>query len=448
MAGEEAMNASVGARLREARIASGLTQEQLGRGVATKGFISLVERGRATPSLPKLRVLADRLGRPISFFFVEAPDQELSYLLKAAELAIKAGEPQQSLALCDEAASLQCTANERAELLCLRGRAFCELGHRAEALTALQEAAAGTPIDDPLLSARIYAELGYVLELEERFNAAAEANLRSLAWLDKCKHAYPDLRARVLTNVAGNCYILGQHSQAVAYLEDALAAATDSESLLRLANAHMAMGITARASNDLQAALEHCDRALELHRRIGQDHAVNRILNNLGDVHFAAGRLAEARAAQERCLQRGAELNDLVAVAAAAGELARYAIEAGSFLDAVHLAARGGAAALASGDHVRQALCLAIEGRALDGLGRHALAGRRFRRALRLLAGVGAAAKLAEVCAMYSKVLSNRGDAGRALDFMNLAFHRNFDQLERYLGPHGRRARGGGVKGK
>jgi len=441
------MNASVGARLREARLASGLTQEELGRGVATKGFISLIERGRATPSLPKLRVLADRLGRPISFFFVEAPDQDLSYLLKAAELAIRASEPQRSLTLLDEAAGFPCTANERAELQRLRGMALSELGHRAEALTSLQEASAGAPTDDAELSARIYAELGYVLGLEEQFNAAAEANLRSLAWLDKETAASPDLRAWVLTNLAGNCYSLGQNIQAAAHLERALDAATDSESLLRMAKAHMAMGITARASGDLQAALQHCDRALELHRRIGEERVANQIFNNLGDVYFAAGRLAEARAAQERCLQRAVELNDQVAVAAAAGELARYAAGEKSYNDAVRLAQRGLAAAITAGHHLRQALCLAIEGTAREGLGQHGQADRRFRQALRLLKERGAAAKLAEVCAMYSKVLSGRGEHRRALAFMQMAFQRNFDQLERHLLTHGRSESGGDAGG-
>src|ERR1700682_3690720 len=383
------MEASVGARLRAARLASGLTQEQLGRGVATKGFISLVERGRATPSLPKLRVLADRLGRPISFFFVEAPDQDLSYLLKAAELAIRASEPQRSLALLDEAAGFPCTANERAELQRLRGMALCELGRRLEALTSLQEASAGAPTDDAELSARIYAELGYVLGLEEQFNAAAEANLRSLAWLDKDRQPSPNLRAWVLTNLAGNCYSLGQNAQAAAHLERALDAAIDSESLLRMANAHMAMGITARAGGDLQGALRHCDRALELHHRIGHDRVANQILNNLGDVYFAAGRLPEARAAQQRCLRRALELNDQVAVAAAAGELARYAVEDGSYLDAVTLAQRAAAAAIKAGDHVKQGIALAIEGTACEHLGWHGSADRRFRRALRLLAARG-----------------------------------------------------------
>ena len=441
------MNASLGARLREARLASGLTQAELGRGVATKGFISLIERGRATPSLPKLRVMADRLGRSVSFFFVDAPEQSLGYLVKAAELALKAHEPARALTLLDEASALQRTANERADAQRLRGMALCDLGRRAEALAALQDASAGAPADDADLGAAIYAELGYLLGLEERFNAAAEANLRALAWLDKSRAGDPDKRAWVLTNLAGNCYNLGQSREAAAYLEDALAAAVDSESLLRMANAHMGMGITARADGDLEIALRHCDQALELHRRIGQQKVANQIMNNIGDVHFAAGRLTEARQAQLQCLQQAQEFGDQVATAAAAGELARYAMEEGHSEEAVSLTRRAVAAALEAGDYLKQAVYLALEGKAWEQLGRPGRADRRFRRALRLLAERNAASKLAEVSAMYSAILRDRGDAAGALAFMQMAFHRRFDELERHMGRRpGPNAEGGAAE--
>ena len=71
---------SVGERLREARLSRGLTQAQLARGLATKGFISQVERNHTTPSLAKLRLMAERLGLPLGHFTGDSSPLELSYL--------------------------------------------------------------------------------------------------------------------------------------------------------------------------------------------------------------------------------------------------------------------------------------------------------------------------------------------------------------------------------
>lgn len=60
--------ATFGQRLREARRALGLTQDELGRPDFTKGFISLLEHDRARPSVTSLERIAARLGRPVSYF--------------------------------------------------------------------------------------------------------------------------------------------------------------------------------------------------------------------------------------------------------------------------------------------------------------------------------------------------------------------------------------------
>src|SRR5438067_13807637 len=112
---------SLGSKLKAARLARGLTQEALAGGVATKGYVSLVERDRLTPSLPKLRMLADRLGQPISHFVQDAVPRDPAYLLKTAELAIKANEPKRAVVVLDETLELALTANQRADLYRLRG---------------------------------------------------------------------------------------------------------------------------------------------------------------------------------------------------------------------------------------------------------------------------------------------------------------------------------------
>jgi len=431
---------SIGSKLKEARVARGLTQQQLAEGVASKGFVSLVERNLLNPSLPKLRLLADRLGRPLAYFVQDVPDQDVDYLRKTAELFIRAHEPARAVKVIQEAAGLPMTANERADLERLRGLAFLALGKRAKALASLYAAAELAPPDDPELNASIFTELGAVLGGGERFSASLETNLRALQWLDRAKHGDPDLRARLLTNLANDSHRLGDTAGAIEYLREALRVATDAESLLRLANAHMALGITARAAGNLAQAIDHCDRAINLHRRIGQPKVANQILHNLGEAYFAAGDLAQARRYQTQCMERARQFNDTGAVAAATTELARYALKEGRLDEAVRLARAGQTAAISAEDHLYQAMALALEGCALEKLGHARTADRLFRQAFRLLRERQAVTKLAELAAMYSELLRERGPQEAALEFMRMAYERDFRWLDQWLSRKGQAA--------
>jgi tetratricopeptide (TPR) repeat protein len=378
-------------------------------------------------------LIAERLGLPLGHFTGDHTPLELTYLRKSAELAVKAKEPAQALAMIDEAGPLARTANERADLERIRGMALDALNRLPEALVALQTAAADAPPDDPELNGAIYTEIGTVLNEQEQFNFAVEAGRRALHWLDRVKHADPALRARVLTNLGRSCWGLGQLEQAHRFSLEALAAATDAESLFRIANAHMSLGVTARAKGLLDEAIEHCNRALEIHARLKQERAANRILNNIGDVHYAAGRKAEAWDAQSRSLQRARELSDEFEVGVAAGALARYALDAGKDADAVQLARESQRAAERSQDHLHQALAAAIEGAAAERLGHPVVADRRFKAATRLLVDRDAAGKLSEVCAMYADVLRHRGELDRAFAVMRMAAERDFSKLPALL---------------
>src|SRR5438067_6740598 len=424
---------SVGDRLREARLARGLTQEQLARGLATKGFISQVERNRAVPSLPKLRVMAERLGLPLGHFTGDTSSLELVYLRKSAELAIRAEEPARALSLIDEGLGLIATANERADLFRIRGTALDALGRLQEALEAHQTAAAVAPPDDPELNAAIYAEIATVLQQLEQFNAAIEANLRALNALDRCKHADPALRSRVLHNLGRENYALGQLEQADRHFQQAWTAALDAESVRRAATAHMSLGVSARAVGDLERAVEHCRSALEMHNRIGHERVANRVLNNLGDVYYAAGNKQEARKLQQRCLERARELHDDFEIGVAGGELARYLMESGDAEQAVELARESQDAARRSGDHLHEAYAAAVEARAAEQLGHRLIADRKFKAAIRQLLERQASAKLAEVCMLYADALRARGQNDRAFALMRAAAARDLSKLSRLI---------------
>ena len=61
----------VGSKLRQARLVAGLSQRQLCGNVITRNMLSLIENGSARPSMDTLAYLAERLGKPMSFFLGE-----------------------------------------------------------------------------------------------------------------------------------------------------------------------------------------------------------------------------------------------------------------------------------------------------------------------------------------------------------------------------------------
>lgn len=65
----------LGEKIRSARLEAGLSQRQLCGEEITRNMLSLIEHGTARPSMKTLTLLAQRLGKPVSWFLEEdAPD--------------------------------------------------------------------------------------------------------------------------------------------------------------------------------------------------------------------------------------------------------------------------------------------------------------------------------------------------------------------------------------
>ena len=65
---------NMGERFRQARLEAGLSQSQLCRDVISRNMLSQIESGGAKPSLSTLIILAERLKKPVGYFFGEDSD--------------------------------------------------------------------------------------------------------------------------------------------------------------------------------------------------------------------------------------------------------------------------------------------------------------------------------------------------------------------------------------
>lgn len=88
----------LGQRLKQARLDANLSQRQLCGDTITRNMLSQIENGSARPSMDTLRVLAGRLGKPVSYFLEEqSASVNQSIITRARTLPA-----QQALALLED----------------------------------------------------------------------------------------------------------------------------------------------------------------------------------------------------------------------------------------------------------------------------------------------------------------------------------------------------------
>ena len=114
----------LGQRIRSRRKELGFTQSQLGGEELTKGFISLIERGRTKPSIETLILLAGRLQRSVGYFLEEDTQlslQALKIMLISAWVSLKRGEFTQAAEAFEQARGIAQHHGDALEAECFIG---------------------------------------------------------------------------------------------------------------------------------------------------------------------------------------------------------------------------------------------------------------------------------------------------------------------------------------
>ena len=128
----------LGDRVRTARMAANLPQTELAGTTYSKSYISAIERGKMTPSLPALGILAERLGVTLSYLLGEelsrpadeapeapAEDDERAARLREAERVLQEGRYEEAIALFEDIGQHDRTSwahEQYAEFLAAQGR--------------------------------------------------------------------------------------------------------------------------------------------------------------------------------------------------------------------------------------------------------------------------------------------------------------------------------------
>jgi len=277
---------TVGSRVRELRLAAGLTQTALAGGRVSKEYISQIERGSTVPSVDARAWIASALGTDVSFleFGVRADDLDRSgRAIDEAEALSDEHEYARALATLDAVAMVATAVGGDHELAstwaAARGWAFVQLGDLEAASTVLDSWGSRGEVAPEIVFIRgvVAYKRSQVEEAKALFDQAFNATTVSDAPSDRLRSDICGWRSR--------CHRRARDWDAAR--EDVGLAIEFAESggdSRRIAYAHFQASLIHWRMGNWVVARRDAERAHDLFTELGDRANVGRMLNNLGGL--------------------------------------------------------------------------------------------------------------------------------------------------------------------
>ena len=408
---DSALARRIGQRLRDARLAAGLTQQALAGDRYTKAYVSALETGHAKPSMAALNFLAGRLGFPASRFLADEPG---SWRRLEVDLELAAGHWLTAAdgyrALLDAPASREA----RAELL----------GGLAEALAGLDQGpgAAAAAAE----AAQIFASLGreadaaiarYWLaaaEYEQGNVAEAEALVQDiLAKVRAGLRVEPDFELRLVMALSSTASREGRHDIALAYLEEVrgLAGSLDDH---RRATFLFDLSLSYRETGDFEGAIRAGVASLALFRAASYELGTASLENDMALSYLAIGNMARATELAASARARFERLGDRRQLAHVLETQAQITAAAGDQAASRDLAVEALQVAEETGNEKATVSSLLSLARATRALGDPTEAAGIYERAVDLARGSAKPGLIRSALGEWADVLSEAGQHERA----------------------------------
>ncbi len=416
---QTALARQIGARIRVARLAAGLTQQQLAQGRYTKAYVSALENGLSKPSMAALTFFAERLGMPASRFI---GDGSRTWSRLEADLVLAAGHWTEAVDAYEALFHGGPEAAQRPELLLGLAEAMAGQERGAETAAAAGEAAhlfSATGRETHAALARYWLSCGEYLQGN---TTEATAILRSiLEHVRAGLRVEPDFEVRVLMALASNAARDGDHQVALAYLEEIRGLADKLDNRRRAVYLfNLALGY--RETGDYEAAIRSGIASLALFRAAEIDFETAGLENSLALSYLALDNTEKAEQLAASSRSRTERLGDDRLLAHVLDTQARVALARGAHDDALRLGheALDRAERSSNDNGVIDALLTIARTEVAMGKSGEALAW--YERAAASAHKLAAPqARVREVLGEWAELLANAGDHQQAFEMMREA---------------------------
>lgn len=333
-------NASVGEKIRDLRKKLKLTQSELAGKDFTKSFISQVEKGQTNPSLKSLRIIAGRLGIPVSYLLEKEaePSQSREYLvlLEQARFARKQGHLNEAIELYIRAAD-SCTENDHAAIgfiHMLLAETRADQGTLERAKSDLELAVEHLRLShDRYNLARAYNLLGHFRATSQSYQDALSAFMSGLTLFEDGQINDRHLELLMKVNIGITLSNLERHNESIDFLESSIEMMKSHDNYITFGKVCHTLGYSYAELGEIDRAITFTRQAVDLYTSLNQWELAVSSQINLGIYLHQSGNMTGARSAFS-ILVRGDWPTSLDQKARAHVGLAEVALDEGRISDA------------------------------------------------------------------------------------------------------------------
>lgn len=399
---------SLGQKIRDLRIAKGLTQTELGAGLVTASMISQIEGDKANPSYPVLESLAKRLETPLEYFLADIKTQMEEKSIYLAGRAFRAMEKyEQALQLFED---LYNRHDLTIDLLALKldlGECYLHFKrhepafvHTKDALTMADQQA------EQLAALQALNQLGLIEKDRRKPHAAIFYWRSAYERFDQLLVKDPFIQSQILNNLGIIHQEMGEVSEALNYLQVANSLLQTSTDYLQIGFTYLQLVESCRELREYDKAIEYAQYAQAIFESIRNAQLALDATMKYGIALGEGNRQEKALAVLSKCLRSFNKNEDRVGAAYAHQAMAQLYLKEKKYAAVIKECET--ALPNTPSDHVVYALLLKTQALAEDASGNVALAIELMERALEGFSGHPT--EEAEVYSMLGYLYEKQGD--------------------------------------
>jgi len=292
----------LGERLRQLRVAAGMTQTDLAGERFSKEYVSQIERGKTRPTRETVDWLAWRLGVDAAFLAngVSADERgRVDSALARADALLEARRNDEALTEFEAIrAAVLATGMPELEVRALSGEATIRMrrGEVREAITLLERARAlseGAPFSD-IERSDVLFRLGVARYKISSIQTAISLFDEALKLAERSEIPSDQLRSNILA-WRSRCYRRRRDLEAAREdVERALELAEGLNDKRTAADVYFQASIIADREGHWVLARTYAERAKAAYEELSDRGNLGRLLNNLGGINFLLGNASEA----------------------------------------------------------------------------------------------------------------------------------------------------------